>query len=49
MITTRGQERHRKAALAAGVSRYFIKPFDGDDVLAAAREECRSPAAVHIA
>ncbi|HEY8286446.1 MAG TPA: response regulator, partial [Chloroflexota bacterium] len=35
MITTRGQERHRKAALAAGVSRYFIKPFDGDDVLAA--------------
>ena len=49
MITTRGQERHRKAALAAGVSRYFIKPFDGDDVLAAAREACRSPVAVHIA
>ncbi|MGH2411758.1 MAG: hybrid sensor histidine kinase/response regulator, partial [Chloroflexota bacterium] len=49
MITTRGQERHRKAALAAGVSRYFIKPFDADDVLTAAREECRSAAAVNIA
>jgi len=52
MITTRGQERHRKAALAAGVSRYFIKPFDSEDLLAAALVECRAsraPAAHRIA
>ncbi len=40
MVTTRGQERHRRAALEAGATRYFIKPFDGDEVLAAARAEC---------
>jgi DNA-binding response OmpR family regulator len=43
MITTRGQERHRKAALSAGVTRYFIKPFDNDDLLAAARDQFRAP------
>ena len=49
MITTRGQERHRKAALSAGVSRYFIKPFDGDDLLAAAGDACRAPLTISIA
>jgi chemosensory pili system protein ChpA (sensor histidine kinase/response regulator) len=43
MITTRGQERHRKAALNAGVTRYFIKPFDNDDLLGAARDHFRAP------
>lgn len=49
MITTRGQERHRQAAISAGVSRYFIKPFNGDDLLAAARDECRPALASSIA
>jgi chemosensory pili system protein ChpA (sensor histidine kinase/response regulator) len=45
MISTRGQERHRQAALQAGVTRYFIKPYDSEDVLAAAREACHLPQA----
>ena len=38
MITTRGQSKHRDAALKAGVSRYIIKPFNTDELLAAARD-----------
>jgi chemosensory pili system protein ChpA (sensor histidine kinase/response regulator) len=36
MITSRQQARHRAAALAAGVTRYFTKPFIADDLLSAA-------------
>ena len=36
MITSRQQARHRAAALAAGVTRYFTKPFDSDELLSAA-------------
>ena len=35
MITSRQQARHRAAALAAGVTRYFTKPFDTDELLSA--------------
>ncbi len=35
MITSRQQARHRAAALAAGVTRYFTKPFDSDELLSA--------------
>jgi len=49
MVTTRGQDRHRGEALKAGVSRYFIKPFDGEEMLAAARSACTSIAADSIA
>jgi chemosensory pili system protein ChpA (sensor histidine kinase/response regulator) len=37
MITSRQQARHRAAALAAGVTRYFTKPYDDDEVVGAAR------------
>ncbi len=37
MITSRQQARHRAAALAAGVTRYFTKPYDGDELVGAAR------------
>jgi chemosensory pili system protein ChpA (sensor histidine kinase/response regulator) len=49
MVTTRGQERHRREALKAGVSRYFTKPFDGTAMLAAAWAACRAAAAGNIA
>jgi CheY-like chemotaxis protein len=49
MVTTRGQERHRREALKAGVSRYFIKPFDSAAMLAAARATCGIAAAGHVA
>ncbi len=49
MITTRGQDRHRAAAIKAGVTRYFIKPFSSEELLAAARDECRSSLASRIA
>ena len=44
MVTTRGQARHRLAALEAGVSHYFTKPFDDAELLAAARATCRAMA-----
>ena len=44
MVTTRGQARHRLAALDAGVSHYFTKPFDDAELLAAARATCRATA-----
>jgi len=37
MVTSRQQARHRAAALAAGVTRYFTKPYDGDEMVGAAR------------
>jgi DNA-binding response OmpR family regulator len=37
MVTSRQQTRHRAAALAAGVTRYFTKPYDDDEVVGAAR------------
>jgi chemotaxis protein histidine kinase CheA len=37
MITSRQQARHRAAALAAGVTRYFTKPYDQDELVAATR------------
>jgi CheY-like chemotaxis protein len=37
MITSRQQARHRAAALAAGVTRYFTKPYDQDELIGAAR------------
>ena len=40
MITTRGQARHREAALSAGVAHYFIKPFNDEDLLVAAKGLC---------
>jgi chemosensory pili system protein ChpA (sensor histidine kinase/response regulator) len=49
MVTTRGQERHRREALKAGVSRYFTKPFDGAEMLAAAWAACGAAAAGNIA
>jgi chemosensory pili system protein ChpA (sensor histidine kinase/response regulator) len=49
MVTTRGQERHRREALKAGVSRYFTKPFDGAAMLAAAWAACGAAAAGNIA
>jgi chemosensory pili system protein ChpA (sensor histidine kinase/response regulator) len=36
MITSRGGERHRDAALAAGVDEHFTKPFSDRDLLSAA-------------
>ena len=36
MITSRQQARHRAAALAAGVTRYFTKPYDADELIGAA-------------
>ena len=36
MVTSRQQARHRAAALAAGVTRYFTKPYDGDELIGAA-------------
>ncbi|HWE62986.1 MAG TPA: response regulator [Chloroflexota bacterium] len=36
MITSRAQERHRDTTLALGVSRYFNKPFNADELLGAA-------------
>ena len=36
MITSRQQARHRAAALAAGVTRYFTKPYDQDELVGAA-------------
>ncbi|HVA92777.1 MAG TPA: response regulator, partial [Chloroflexota bacterium] len=36
MITSRQQARHRAAALAAGVTRYFTKPYDQDELIGAA-------------
>lgn len=36
MITSRGGERHRDAALAAGVDEHFTKPFSDRDLLRAA-------------
>ena len=36
MITSRSQDRHRDAARAFGVTRYFNKPFNADEVLGAA-------------
>ncbi|MDB5077381.1 MAG: hypothetical protein JWO42_3560, partial [Chloroflexi bacterium] len=36
MITSRQQARHRAAALAAGVTRYFTKPYDTDELIGAA-------------
>jgi CheY-like chemotaxis protein len=35
MITSRQQARHRAAALAAGVTRYFTKPYDTDELIGA--------------
>ncbi|MGH2345402.1 MAG: response regulator, partial [Chloroflexota bacterium] len=35
MITSRQQARHRAAALAAGVTRYFTKPYDQDELIGA--------------
>ena len=49
MITTRGQERHRTAAIRAGVTRYFIKPFSSDELIRAAQDECRIPLTSNIA
>lgn len=37
MITSRQQARHRAAALAAGVTRYFTKPYDTDELIGAAQ------------
>jgi chemosensory pili system protein ChpA (sensor histidine kinase/response regulator) len=37
MITSRQQARHRAAALAAGVTRYFTKPYDQDELVGAAQ------------
>jgi DNA-binding response OmpR family regulator len=37
MITSRQQARHRAAALSAGVTRYFTKPYDGDELIGAAQ------------
>jgi DNA-binding response OmpR family regulator len=37
MLTAKGQERDRDAALAAGVSEYMTKPFDNSDMRAAVR------------
>jgi chemosensory pili system protein ChpA (sensor histidine kinase/response regulator) len=37
MITSRQQARHRAAALAAGVTRYFTKPFESEELLSAAK------------
>jgi chemotaxis protein histidine kinase CheA len=37
MITSRQQARHRAAALAAGVTRYFTKPYDQDELIGATR------------
>lgn len=37
MITSRQQARHRAAAIAAGVTRYFTKPYDDDELIGAAR------------
>ena len=36
MITSRQQARHRAAALAAGVTRYFTKPYDAEELIGAA-------------
>ena len=37
MITSRQQSRHRAAAISAGVTRYFTKPYNDDEVIGAAR------------
>ncbi len=37
MLTAKGQERDREAALAAGVSAFMTKPFDNSDMRAAVR------------
>jgi chemosensory pili system protein ChpA (sensor histidine kinase/response regulator) len=37
MITSRQQSRHRAAAITAGVTRYFTKPYSDDEVIGAAR------------
>jgi DNA-binding response OmpR family regulator len=37
MLTAKGQERDREAALAAGVSNFMTKPFDNSEMRAAVR------------
>lgn len=37
MLTAKGQERDREAALAAGVSEFMTKPFDNSHMRAAVR------------
>ena len=37
MLTAKGQERDREAALAAGVSNFMTKPFDNGEMRAAVR------------
>jgi len=37
MLTAKGQERDREAALAAGVSNFMTKPFDNKEMCAAVR------------
>ncbi len=37
MLTAKGQERDREAALAAGVSDFMTKPFDNSEMRAAVR------------
>jgi DNA-binding response OmpR family regulator len=37
MLTAKGQERDREAALAAGVSNFMTKPFDNREMRAAVR------------
>ncbi|MDZ7904971.1 MAG: response regulator [Cypionkella sp.] len=38
MLTAKGQERDREAAVAAGVSNFMTKPFDNSQMRASVRE-----------
>ena len=38
VVTTRGDDVSRSAALAAGATRYMTKPFTPEEILAAVRE-----------
>jgi CheY-like chemotaxis protein len=42
MVTSRQQARHRAAAFAAGVTRYFAKPYDQNALLRAAEQAVAS-------
>jgi CheY-like chemotaxis protein len=49
MITSRQQARHRAAAIAAGVTRYFTKPYDDDELVGAARLDLAARASSEVA
>lgn len=47
VVTTRGDEGSRTRALSAGATRFLTKPFEPDEILAAAREALESGSPAH--